>query len=518
MLKYFKHIGILLLLCTAGIILLNHLNRPIWFDEAWSIMAYSPLTWSEIYTSYTAPNNHILFNMLLHSYLQLVGGFFPVSEVLFRIPIAFTSLTTIFLMYFFWKKRIGTKITFIIILSFILSPIFVIYGTAVRGYMLSILFVLCALESILKYSTTKKQRYIATYFLSSLLAVAVIPSNLFALVLLLLFPLMKSKNKKQLIKLIFKSVPIILCPFIAFILWYGPIWRSLYTALKHNNGWLHPFSACIHLYSGFTLSLLPISILSLISFLILLKRSQHKPATPNSFNQEQANNIIINKPHKHSTITNLINPTSIGITIIFIAPAIVILWHIPAPFPRVFLQIWPIWLYLFGIALKHLFGIIRKNKKYNTEYFFYSLVAIVILWGIGINKFTPELSKTFTRKFSQDDLFQPYFMKKTFNPLNTVNKLVKLTNKQSGQVFLSQNSDFPSIIFYGKLLGIHQSFWLTEIPGKSKINWHSINSPHFILVRNKEDMNIIEKRFEIKKFHPIDFSETQNIYLVISDW
>jgi hypothetical protein len=35
-------------------------------------------------------------------------------------------------MYIFWKKRIGTKVTFLIVLSFILSPIFIIYGTAVR--------------------------------------------------------------------------------------------------------------------------------------------------------------------------------------------------------------------------------------------------------------------------------------------------------------------------------------------------------------------------------------------------
>ena len=516
--KYLKHTGILFLLCISGIILLNHLNRPIWFDEAWSIMAYSPLSWSKIYTSYTAPNNHILFNMLLHSYLQLVSGFFPASEVLFRIPIAFTSLTTIYLMFFFWKKRIGTKITFIIVLSFIMSPVFAIYGTAVRGYMLSILFILCALESVLKYSTTRKRRYILTYFFCSLLAIAVIPSNLFALVLLLLFPLMKSKNIHQFYKLILKNISIILCPFIAFILCYEPIWRSLYIALEHNNGWLHPFSACIHLYSGFILILLPIITLSFISISILIKRTKHKASTKDSLQQELINSKITSRVHSQIIIKNLINPTSICTIIIVIAPIIIILWHIPAPFPRVFLQIWPIWLYLLGIALQHLFGIIRKNKKYNTEYFFYSILAIVIVWEIGINKITPELSKTFTRKFSQDDLFQPYFMKKNFTPLDTVNKLLKLTNNQAGQVFLSQNSDFPSIIFYGKLLGINQNFWLTEIPGETKINWHSTKLPCLIVVRNKEDMNIIKKRFNIKEFHKIDSSEAQHIYkLVISD-
>jgi hypothetical protein len=480
MLKYIKYIGFLLLLCIAGVILLQHLTRPIWFDEAWSIMAYSPLSLVQIYNSYNAPNNHILFNIFLHFYLQSVGNIFPVSEILFRLPTAFIALLTSSLMYIFWKKRIGTKVTFLIVLSFILSPIFIIYGTAVRGYMLSMLFVLCGLESVLMFSTSGKRRYIIFFFISSLLGVAVIPSNLFAFILLIIFPFLQIKNKKSFIPLLRRNIFILLSPFIAFFLFYGPIYRNLYNAIKYNTGWLHPFSACIHLYSGLICNMLPITLIAFFLSIILIK---------------------------HSKIFVIIS-----IVIIFTAPALVILWHVPAPFPRVFLQMWPIWLYLIGVALKHFFAMTRKTNSSRVKYYFYILVISIISWSITSNIFKSKLSKTFTRQFSQDDLFDPYFMKESFTPSETVKKLVKLTKHHAGQVFLSHNADFPSIIFYGKLQGINQNYWLTDTLGKRKINWFSKNKICYILLRNKEDLLLIEKRFKLQSLQPVIFFGIQKIY------
>ena len=534
--KYCKHIAFLILICISVFTLISALSRPIWFDEAWSIMVYATLPYSDIYTNYNAPNNHILFNMFLRLWLNTLGGLLPVSEIPFRLITVFISLLAICLMFQFWRKRLGLYATFLIILCFSISTPFIIYGTAVRGYMLSFIFIVCGLEAGLKFIETQKSRFAIVYFLSALCAIAVIPSNLFAFAMITIIPSktineLRCINRKNnmtstLIELIKERWLIATLPLVAFFIFYGPIWKNLYYSLKSNNGWLDSFAACIHLYSALLLNFLPILILSIIGAWLFISRKKKK-------------NIIV----------------FICYILICLMPGVVIMSLKPAPFPRVFLQMWPIWLFMIGIGVKHLFAVfrlrnsssqsicnkesLRKQRGMNRKQIVEtqceyqkiekaSLLAIkptcgircallaimIIAWGGVLHSINPLLSTFLTKRFSHDDFYQPAYMRKDFNPLKIVDKLLELTGKKRQLVFLSQNADFPSLIFYGKLKGVSQDFWISDYQGKKELNGVKGAPKYFLVVRNEADLSLIKKRFNLSNVKAFDSSGFQKIYEV----
>jgi hypothetical protein len=91
----------------------------------------------------------------------------------------------------------------------------------------------------------------------------------------------------------------------------------------------------------------------------------------------------------------------------------------------------------------------------------------ILLWAFLASIFARDFSNAFTRKHSQDDFFSPYYMRSDFTPLETVKRLKTLSKGAPKRVYLSQNCDFPSIIFYGKLKELPTSFWVCDFPGKT---------------------------------------------------
>lgn len=450
-------------------------------------MVYAIRPFNEIYTNYNAPNNHILFNMLLNIWLVTAGSLFQVSELPFRLFTAMTSLTAVFLMFTFWHKRMGLFPAFLTILCFTVSMPFMIYGTAVRGYMLSFVFILCGLESGLKFIEKGKGKYAFLYFLSALGAIAVIPSNLIAIAIIAILPPKKSEMTVECIKvLIKKRWLMVILSITAFLIFYSPIFPKLYRALKINNGWLSLYAATVHLYSAFLLSLLPAILLAVIGNIIIFKRVKNNP---------------IGK---------------ICLLVIFLAPVIVSLPRKPVPFPRVFFQMWPIWLFLIGIGIKRLLSFLRLKGNSRKIIWSSCLIStlLIISWGIINYKLSPVFSKLFTKRFSQDDYFLPSFMTSKFKPLETVETIMKLSGKKPKTVFLSQNSDFISIIFYGELKGIDRNFWISDYPGKKELEGATDADKYFIVARNENDLNLIKKRFNLKKVKPIITEMLDNIYEV----
>jgi hypothetical protein len=503
--KRVNTIALLLLLTISGLFLVPLLNRPIWFDEAWSIMVYTTLPYSKIYLSYGAPNNHILLNILLKFWLDITGGLFPLSEVTFRLFSLLTSLTIVSLMFLFWRKRLGLYATFLTVLCFTVSTPFLIYGTAIRGYMLSLIFVLCGLESGLRFIESGRKKYALLYFLSALAGIAVIPSNIFVFAIIAIFP-PKARGFRfdALLRFIKERWLLAILPFAGLVLFYGPIWKKLYSAIKNNNGWLHPYAAVEHLYAALLLTLLPVILYTIIARLIYKKRY-------NKFQNKESADSHPGSGNRHNqknyTMTNIL------IFIIFAAPALLIISRKPAPFPRVFFQMWPIWLFLAGTGVKRLPALIRStgmNIKRTRIPFIIS--TLIVVWGISMQLSAPQLSLIFTRKFSQDDFFQPCYMKKNFTPLETVKSVIKLTGSQKQRVFLSHYSDFPSLIFYGKLKGLTQDFWITDYPGKNRLKILPKGEKYYFVVKNQQDFSFIKTRFKLKNTKIIKENLVQNIY------
>ena len=479
--KQLSSFALPLLMAVAGAALLTAVMRPIWYDEAWSIMVYSTLPYADIYSAYDAPNNHILFNMLMHFYLNNCTGNLPVNEAMFRVIPVLTSLLTIFIMFIFWRKRLGTAAACITVLSFSLSTPFIIYGTAVRGYMLSILLIIAGLEFLLRFLETERKRYIIFYFLSALAVVAVIPSNIFAFIMMTLIPTRRitasTPAKAALFKFAKKRLPLMLLPIAAFLLFYAPIMKKLIHALAANNGRLYTWSTVLHLYSGMMIPYLPLFSAAAVGSFIIIKRRKHLRMLPD---------ISL-------------------ISLIFITPLLIILLRRPAPFPRVFLQILPIWLYLAGRGVKHLFTYInagnrRKKRGNNSRFFpiFPLFIAVTVIWGLTLHSLNTRLSALLTRQGSQDDFFFPFYMHPEFTPATAVEKLMVISGKKPGTVFLSQNIDFPSLLFYGKLKGVNDNFWINDYPGKKRIGGTPDADIYYIVVKNRADLSLLKKRFGIE--------------------
>ncbi len=481
LLKRRAALAIVLLLGVAAIILCSELNRPIWFDEAITVMYCVMRPYPEIYSHYAFPTNHILYTYCLRLWVDTVGGAFPVSEVAFRLLSAFIALALVGLTARFWRKRLGFHATLVVTACLVVSVPFAIYGTAMRSYILSMLLVLCGVEAFLRWESFGTFRAATLFFLVTLAGISTIPSNVFSFSLLCVLPTPKTRKTPDAFAISAKRrVVALLLVFVASALFYGPIWRQLQAAMLHNNGWGHAWAACGHLGAGFIFFFIPVIAVAVPGVVAGLRK----------------------RPLAKMTLA-----LSVAVAL---APFIVTLARLPAPCPRVFLPIWPIWMYLVGRGAARTMAWARK-KGIGPWRLTGPALALIVLIGLASRHWDEELSDLFTHKGSQDDFFSPYYARPDFQPLRTVEKLLKMTKGQPKRVYLSQNTDFPSIIFYGKLKGVQEGFWQCDFPGRK-----SIDVPRggiLVVVHGDADLCLLEKRFHLKTVRPIYEVGPQRIYL-----
>jgi len=116
-----------LVLCAAK------LNLDLWYDEAYTILYFVSRPWREIVTDYSAPNNHVLYSLLLRpSYLISDSDFF------LRLPsLAFTA-GALAMTFRVARSLHGLPAAAIATLVLGLNQVFLGHTMQVRGYALSI--------------------------------------------------------------------------------------------------------------------------------------------------------------------------------------------------------------------------------------------------------------------------------------------------------------------------------------------------------------------------------------------
>ncbi|MFA6291471.1 MAG: hypothetical protein WC637_06795 [Victivallales bacterium] len=447
--------------------------RPLWFDEALTVMDFVMLpNIADIYWQYNIPNNHIVYNIFLRFWLELCGPApYAISLRLFSVLTAFASIVLIMKL---WKRRFCRETAVIACFCFAVSLPFAIYATAIRGYMLSFLLIIISLETALCYRDSRKTAHLLFFFILSFLAAGITPTNLiaFAAIYLLVLPSLKPKEI-----LSDKTLYLGIIPVAAFFIFYIPIFGKLMKALSLSEGWSGGISASMHFYSAFLVSFLPLVILALIGIFA----SKEKSAAAER----------------------------VQITLIFLIPLVIFLLKSPAPFPRAFFCLWPIWIFILcSLAdpfIKHLNGKIPGV----------SLIAILCLccaWSLWPYSFPVQFSENLT-KGGQDDFFKPYFMRPEFNPIGTVRKSIELAGARSGvSAFVDFAADYPSIIFYGRLLNVDDSFWVFDKPNRKVASLGDIGSI-YVITRSQGGMESIAKRFDIKSYELSADCGFQKIYL-----
>ena len=486
-------------MAATAAVLCPWLGRRIWFDEAITIMNFAMSPYPDIYLDYTIPNNHIAYTYILKTWLEAVGGILPVSELEFRLPSAALAILLVVAALRFWRRRMGFHAAFAAVACLVASAPFAIYGTAVRGYILTTLLVLLGLEAFLRWEEDGKWWRGAIFFLATLGGVATIPSNALAFASLAVLPTphasraiaaaaengLKNGNFRSFILHRILTAALAVAAFLAV---YAPLWNALRRALIHNNGWLRPWAACLHLAAGFIVAFWPLLAIAVPGAASLLSATRRKGAP-----------------------AALLLPAMAAA--VFLVPFAAVLARRPAPFPRVFMQMWPIWLYLAGRAATR-FMAARRAKGKNPAALLTALLAAAFAAGAVSRIWSAELSSLFTARGSADDFFHPYYMADNFNPPKTVDKLLDLTRGHPKRAFLSQNADFPSIIFYGKLKGVREDYWLFDFPGKTRLaNLDpAAGGRVFLVVWNKSDAWLLKNRFSLQNLRRIDAETAQKIF------
>ncbi|MCF7790986.1 MAG: hypothetical protein K9M56_03205 [Victivallales bacterium] len=450
------------------------LFRIVWFDEALTILDFVSLkgNFLNIYYNYVIPNNHIVFTVLLKLWLKLQLLFFPLYDFSFRLFPAFTSVVSILFLFGFYRKKYMILSAFAVLLAFVLSRPFEIYAVSIRGYSLSFLFIVILIEICRRWAIKKNIKNGVLFFIFSLLAVGSIPVNIIFVYSVIIFflPDIVGRNKP----LTYRIVIFILLPLAAFLLFYLPIFQGLYSSYLLKEGWKSSIGALVNIYLPFLTAFLPVIPFSIIGNYYYNRK---KPA---------ASSIKF--------ITLLI-------------PLFCCSFFYPAPFPRVFFPLWPVWILITAGGVNHFFSFFSKQKRYKI---FCVMILAILVWGYfkaPVNKF---LSSTFTVSKSSDDYFEPDYL--NINSDRIVDYFLKKAHLlPDNSVFVSFKADKYSILFYGKMFKIGNIF---VVDGANE-QLQNLPNLKYLVVRNDSDLRNVMRRFKIDRVWKVKSFGSQKVFKII---
>ena len=456
--------------------------RDLWFDEALTIGEFMQLpTIGAIYRQYVIPNNHIIYTICLKIWDQLYFSLCS-PDLYWRLFTVLTSVAFIVVIFTRWRKRYGTLPVALLLFAFCLSMPFAIYSTAVRGYMLSMLWIVISYEFARSWVNHANWQNATGYFVFSLLAVGTIPSNLLALgaIVILLFPRFGFRRILN-----WKFIFLALAPLLATALFYLPLSDRVAAIMKLREGWWNAWSVARVVYSSFIIAFLPLLIASLTGVVIFLKRRKNR-------------NYLW------------------GLLVILMPLAVVFL-RTPSPFPRVFLCLWPVWMLMTVAGLTHLTASVQKRK--------HRLVLVLILlvasfgWAKLCNAKRDFLADTFHDKSNMDDFFAPYYMAPDYKPWSLIQKIQKLSEDKKIPIYVTFTAEPCVISLYGSIAGIDPSLWIFDRPSQfGKVEY--LPRPAWILLKKSElktgKFEDICKRFNIdsKSIAPIFSNEVYVLFEV----
>ncbi|MBU8902179.1 MAG: hypothetical protein KOO69_05535 [Victivallales bacterium] len=450
-------ISIFVVLCGFILGVRDALFRELWFDEALTVGEFMYLpTIAAIYRNYVIPNNHIVYTIFLKFWNEFYSTNFSL-DFYWRLFTVLTAAITVGVMFQRWRKRYGIITLSLVLFAFTYSLPFEIYATALRGYMLSMLWIVLSFEFARFWVFKTKWHAGLGYFIFCLLAVGTIPSNLFALagVVIFFFPYF---GFKQVFK--WKFIYLAVVPLAAAALFYLPLSRRVAGILKLNEGWDSKIDVIRLVYSSFMIAFLPLIIAALAGGMIYFHRAK--------------------------------NRKFLWILSILLIPVPVIFLRTPAPFPRVFITLWPLWILLLCAGLKHLIASSRIWKKQLFLVIF--LLGLSVAWGAACHKYNGLLSRVFHGEQHLDDFFSPYYMSSKHKPWALIQEIKKTLGDSEKAVYLSFNSEPCVIVLYSRMTGILVN-WIFDKP---QVKVLGLSPGSWIVIKQSEKIDDIKKRFGIK--------------------
>ena len=430
----------ILILLIAALFAPFYFSRELWFDEVLTLQFAALPSAAEIYQTYTIPNNQIIHTILLHTLLN--PGFTPETARIF--PLLCAAL----MIYLLWKnfhRETGKMQLGIALGALILSPPFWLYASSLRGYMLAAMFTAAALCAGKKYALSGKMRFLAAWFISSILCVGVMPSALAGIAGagLYIVPYCGKKFWKN------RKIYLLAVTALAgFLLFYLPIREKLLKAFELKEGWHHAGYALIATAVGIS-----------VTFFIPLIAG-----------------IFFHKPHLRNWPRTLIWIIPLGGALLPVSP-----------FPRVWFVLFPVFALLCG-------GFLRKADGRSLKI----SAAAVLIWGaISLPEFSRTLLSPAVTLAGQDDFFAPRFARKLFTP-RAIADLTAYTLEYTGvvPVFVSFDAD-PFALMYAA----NDRFDIVPDVPPGKLTFLPDNA--LMILATEEDPEKFEARFngKLKMIH-----------------
>jgi hypothetical protein len=154
------------------------IERPLVYDEWYSWLYYSSRGFPTIFFDYSAPNNHLLYNMAAR--LVLLSGVVP--EVAVRIPSLLAGLLTTWLFYRLCRPYFGEAVTLAMTALLMCNSCYAASAASARGYAFVNLFCVILLFSVASGEKQYNWRARAGMIAAQALGLFTIPSFLYVMV------------------------------------------------------------------------------------------------------------------------------------------------------------------------------------------------------------------------------------------------------------------------------------------------------------------------------------------------
>ncbi len=450
------------LLLGGGVlaVLLPYAGRALWFDEALTVLQFAVLpSAGAVYHAYVIPNNQIIHTILVRFFLENVPDGVDLAYWLRLLPVL-AALGTVLTLFFRFRRTCGVWPLTAVLTAWILSPAFVIFGTALRGYMLSCLWIALALGAALDFAENHGKREWGIWAVTCLLAVGTIPTNLagLAAVVLYVLPLWGQDFYRK------KAFWLLaLTPGLMLLLFYFPIASAFLKCCRLGEGWQNGLAA-------WQASALPL----LVSFAVLLF-----PAVLGTW-------YMVRRPGFRWEYS--------ARGMIWLLPLMACLILPVAPFPRTFFPVWPVFIVLLASAVRHFgagwFGLIRRRS---AGAFFVLLIPGVVLWWCMTD--FPGFRNAISSRCGGadgDDYVAPYFMHPDFTPRRIADEVRRMDPDLQLKLYCSFRSDPWSMLFPMLTTGFPGKYCVFDGPA-GRVEW--LPDGAFVLLHKEESPENFSRRF-----------------------
>ena len=247
--------------------------------------------------------------------------------------------------------------------------------------------------------------------------------------------------------------------------------------LKLHEGWNSGFAVARVVYSSFLTAFFPLAVAAALGAAVYFRRAE--------------------------------NRKFLWPLLIFLIPLVIVFIRDPAPFPRVFVTLWPVWILLLCAGLRHFIAICRKRK--NHLFIAGLLLAVVAGWGMACHNYKGMLAGVCHGEAHLDDYFNPYYMAPEHKPWSLIQKIKKLSGNSRIPVFISFNAEPCVLTLYSRMAGIKSINWIFDKPnhrlsGLPQGSW---------VVCRKNELNGIKKRFGIKT-EPLFQNDAYSVFKTVN--